>query len=60
MFELIYISPSCKEAAAFIDSLMWELRKHDIYNIEIDRENLQLKTDKFIVSAVSVSGGCLE
>lgn len=55
MFEAIYISPSCKQAAEFIDRLMWELRKHDIYNVEIDRENLRIKTDKFIVSAVSIS-----
>lgn len=59
MFEVIYISPSCKQAAEFIDRLMWELRKHDIYNAEIDREHLQLKTDKFIVSAVSITGGRL-
>lgn len=59
MFEVIYISPSCKQAAEFLDSLMWDFRKRDIYNAEIDRERLQLKTDKFIVSAASITGGCL-
>lgn len=59
MFEVIYISPSCKQAAEFIDNLMWELRKHDIYNTEINREHLRLKTDKFIVSAVSIFGNNL-
>lgn len=59
MFEVIYISPSCKQAAEFIDRLMWELRKRDVYNIEIDRERLQLNTDKFVVSAVSIFGNNL-
>lgn len=59
MFEVIYISPSCRQAAEFIDRLMWELRKRDVYNAEIDRKNLQLKTEKFIVSAVSIFGNNL-
>lgn len=59
MFEVICISPSCKQAAEFIDRLMWELRKHDIYNAEIDREHLRLNTDRFIVSAVSIFGNNL-
>lgn len=59
MFEVIYISPSCKQAAEFIDRLMWELRKCDIYNAEIDKRYLRLKTDKFIVSAVGINGNLL-
>lgn len=59
MFEVIYISPSCNQAAEFIDRLMWELRKYDIYNAEIDREHLRLKTDEFIVLAVSIFGNNL-
>lgn len=59
MFEIIYISPSCKQAVEFIDRLMWELRKRDIYNAEVDKRYLQLKTDKFIVSAVYIFGNNL-
>lgn len=49
MFEVIYISPSCRRAAEFIDRLMWKLREHEIYDIEIDPKNLKLKSDKFIL-----------
>lgn len=59
MFEVIYISPSYKQAGEFIDKLMWELRKHDIYDAEINRERLQIKTDKFIVSTINIFGGNL-
>lgn len=27
MFEVIHISPSCKQAAEFIDRLFWDLKK---------------------------------
>lgn len=59
MFEVICISPSCKQAAEFIDHLMWDLRKRGIYDIEIDPQRMQLKTDKFIVSAIDIFGGKL-
>lgn len=36
-----------------------DLRKHEIFDIDIDRENLRLKTDKFIVSAVYIYSGML-
>lgn len=54
MFEVIYISSSCKQAAEFIDRLMWKLRECGIYDFQIDQRNLQLKSDKFIVSAVDI------
>lgn len=57
MFEVLYISPSCKQAAEFIDRLMWNLRKCGIYEIEIDRRKLQLRTDKFTVSAIDIYSG---
>lgn len=57
MFEVLYISPSCKQAAGFIDRLMWDLRKCGIYEIEIDRRKLQLRTDKFTVSAIDIYSG---
>lgn len=57
MLEVIYISPSCKQAAEFIDRLMWDLRKHGIYDFEIDPGKMQIRTDKFIVSAVSTFSG---
>lgn len=59
MFEVIYISPSCKQAIEFIERLILDLRKREICDIEIDRDNLRLKSDKFIVSAVYIEGGNL-
>ena len=59
MFEIIYISPSCKQAMDFIIRLADRLKDCGITNFEIDREHLQLKTDKFIVSAVSINGNLL-
>lgn len=58
MFEVIYISPSCKQALGFIYALAVRLKECRIADFEIDREHLQLKTDKFIVSAVSIYDGC--
>lgn len=59
MFEVIYISPSCIQAIEFIEGLVLGLRKHGIQNIYTDRIKLQLKSDKFIVSAVDIFGGNL-
>lgn len=59
MFEVIYISPSCKQAMGFINALAVRLKEIGIIDFKIDREHLQLKTDKFIVSAVSVNGNLL-
>ena len=56
MFEVIYISPSCKRAVNFINDLAEKLESFGIENINIDRKNIQLKTDKFIVSAVDIWG----
>lgn len=57
MFEVIYISPSCKQAAEFIDLLMRYLRKHGIYDFEVDLGKMQIRTEKFIVSVVSTFSG---
>lgn len=54
MFEVIYISPSCKQAADFIDRLMWKLRESGIYDIKKSPQRIQLKSDKFIVSAIDI------
>ena len=59
MFEVVYISPSCKQAVNFIKDLAEKLDSFGIQNIKIDRKNIQLKTDKFIVSAVDVWGANL-
>lgn len=59
MFEVIYISPSCNQALGFIYAVAVRLKEIGIIDFTIDRENIQLKTDKFIVSAVSITGGCL-
>lgn len=59
MFEVIYISPSCKQAVNFIKDLSEKLESFGIQNIKIDLENIQLKTNKFIVSAVDIFGGNL-
>lgn len=59
MFEVIYISPSCKQAVNFINDLAEKLKSYEIKKIEINRKNIQLKTDKFIVLAVDIFGGKL-
>lgn len=57
MFETIYISPSCKQAVNFIDNLAVELKQRGIDGFDIDHKNIQLKSDKFVVSAVDIFGG---
>ncbi len=59
MFEVIYISPSCKQAVNFINDLAIELKQHGIDSFDMDYKNIQLKSDKFIVSAVSIFGNNL-
>lgn len=59
MFEVIYISPSCRQAVNFIDDLAIKLKQRGIGGFDIDRKNIRLKSDKFIVSAVDVFGGNL-
>lgn len=59
MFEVIYISTSCRQAVNFIDNLAVELKHRGIDGFDIDRKNIQLKSDKFIVSAVDIFGGKL-
>lgn len=59
MFEIIYISPLCKQAVNFIDNLAIKLKQHGIDGFDIDHKNTQLKSDKFIVSAVDIFGGKL-
>lgn len=59
MLEVIYITPSRKQAAEFIDRLFWNLRKHEVYDTKIDPGKLQLKSDKFIVSAIDIFGNNL-
>lgn len=56
MFEAIYISLSCKQAVNFINDLAIKLKQRGIDNVDIDRKNIQLKSDKFIVSAVDIWG----
>lgn len=59
MFEVIYISPSCKQAVNFIDDLAIKLKQRGIADFDIDRKNIRLKSDKFIVSAVDIFSGKL-
>ena len=59
MLEAIYISPSCKQAVNFINDLAIKLKQHGIDSFDIDRKNIQLKSDEFIVSAVDIFGGNL-
>lgn len=54
MFEVIYISPSCRQAVNFIDELAIKLKQRGIGGFDIDHKNIQLKSDKFIVSAVDI------
>lgn len=59
MFEAIYISTSCKKAVNFIDDLAIKLKQRGIGGFDIDRKNIRLKSDKFIVLAVSINGSNL-
>lgn len=59
MVHVIYISPSCKQAVNFINDLAIKLKQHGIDSFDIDRKNIQLKSDKFVVSAVDIFGGKL-
>lgn len=59
MFEVLYISPSCKQAMGFINALAVRLKEIGIIDFKIDREHLQLKTDKFIVLAMSINRNLL-
>lgn len=59
MFEVIYISPSCKQAVNFIKDLAIKLKQRGIDSFDTDRKNIQLKSDKFVVSAVDIFGGKL-
>lgn len=59
MFEVIYISPSCKQAVNFINGLAIKLKQRGIDSFDIDHKNIQLKSDKFIVSTVDIFGGKL-
>ena len=43
----------------FIDDLAFKLKQHGIGDFDIDHRNIQLKSDKIIVSAVSISGNNL-
>lgn len=59
MFEAIYISPSCRQAVNFIKDLAIKLKHRGIDSFDIDHKNIQLKSDKFVVSAVDIFGGKL-
>lgn len=59
MFEVIYISPSCKQAIKFIQGLAVKLKQRGISGFDIDRKNLRIKVDKFIVSAVRINSSNL-
>lgn len=59
MFEVIYISPSCKQAVNFINDLAIKLKQRGIDSFDIDHKNIQLKSGKFVVSAVDIFGGKL-
>lgn len=56
MFEIIYISPSCNQGIGFINALAVRLKWCGIMDFTIDKEHIQLKSDKFIVSAVDIFG----
>lgn len=59
MFEVIYISPSCKQAKNFIYDFTEKLRQIGISKFEVDMKRLQIKSDKFIISSVDIWGSML-
>lgn len=54
MFEAIYISPSCKQSKNFIYDLAEKLRQNGISNFESDIRHSQIRSNKFIISAVDI------
>lgn len=54
MFEVIYISPSCKQAVNFIDEFAIKLKQNGIGGFDIDRRNIKIKSDKFIVTTETI------
>lgn len=54
MFEVIYISPNCKLEVKFIQDLAIKLKQSGIGGFDIDRRNIRIKSDKFIVSAINI------
>ena len=59
MVHVIYISPSCKQAVNFINDLAIKLKQCGIDSFDMDYKNIQLKSEKFIVSAVSINSSNL-
>lgn len=59
MFETIYISLSYKQAVNFINDLAVKLKQRGIGGFDIDRKNIQLKSDKFIILTVSINSSNL-
>ena len=59
MFEIIYTSPSYKQSVNFIDDLAVKLKQRGIVGFGIDRRNIRIKSDKFIVSTVSINSSNL-
>lgn len=59
MLEVIYISPSCKQAVNFIYDLVEKIKQNGISNFEVDMKRLQIKSDKFIISVVDIWGSML-
>ncbi len=59
MFEVIYISPSCKQTVNFIKDLAIKLKQRGIDGFDVDHKKIKLKSDKFIVSAVNIFGNNL-
>lgn len=59
MFEVIYISPNCKMAVKFIQDLAIKLKQRGVGGFDIDRNNIQIKAGKFVVSAVSINSSNL-
>lgn len=59
MFEVIYISPTCNQGIGFINALAIRLKWCGIMDFTIDKEHIQLKSDKFIVSSVDIWGANL-
>lgn len=59
MLEVIYISPSCKQAEDFIYGLAENLKQSGISNFETNMRRLYIRSNKFIVSVVNIFGGLL-
>lgn len=59
MFEVVYISPTTKNAVKFINDTEDRLKNLGIEDFKLDKRNLRIETEKYIISVISLSGSMI-